>query len=212
MKKPDASNQPIRQCWMLTKLAQAHAMALANSVDLSTQHSYGSALNSWLAFVDLHEFPFEPTLETLSYFIVYMSHHINPRSVKCYLSGLVQQLEPDYPSIRDLRNSRHITKVMRGCLKMNTKAISQKSALSLDDVRLICDRIKHSVSHDDLLFMAMLSTVVMCRLRFPGPSWLCQAISSPSHRKPSLRLHAAHGSGINFQKPGAAAQAAALGG
>ena len=73
MKKPVASNQPVRQCWTLTELAQAHVMALANSVDLSTQQSYGSALNSWLAFVTLHEFPFEPTLETLSYFIVYMS-------------------------------------------------------------------------------------------------------------------------------------------
>ena len=158
MKKPDASNQPIRQRWTLTKLAQAHATALANSVDLSTQQSYGSALNSWLAFVNLYKFPFEPTLETLSYFIVYMSHHINPRSVKCYLSGLVQQLEPDYPAIRELRNSRHITKVMRGCLKMNTKAVSRKNALSLDDIHRVCDRFTRSDSHDDLLFMALLST------------------------------------------------------
>ena len=157
MKKPIASNQPVRQHWMLTELAQAHVMALANSVDLSTQQSYGSALNSWLAFVTLHEFPFEPTLETLSYFIVYMSHHINPHSVKCYLSSLVQQLEPDYPTIWDLQNSRHIAKVMRGCLKMNTKAVSQKSALTLDNLRLVCDRFKHTTSHDDLLFMALLS-------------------------------------------------------
>ena len=158
MKKPDASNQPNRQRWTLTKLAQAHATALSNSVDLSTQQSYGLALNSWLAFVNLHEFPFEPTLETLSYFIVYMSHHINPQSVKCYLSDLVQQLEPNYPTIRDLRNSRHITKVMCSCLKMNTKAVSRKSTLSLDDVCLVCDRFKHSISHNDLLFVAMLST------------------------------------------------------
>ena len=97
-------------------------------------------------------------LETLSYFIVYMSHHINPHSVKCYLSGLVQQLELDHPAIRDFHNSRHITKVMRGCLKMNTKAVSRKSTLSLDDVRLVCDRFKHSISHNNLLFVAMLLT------------------------------------------------------
>ena len=76
------------------------------------------------------------------------------------------QLEPDYPAIRDLRNSRHITKVMQGCIKMNTKAISRKSALTLDDVRLVCDRFKSSTSHDDLLFVALLTT------GFHGLLWL----------------------------------------
>ena len=112
MNHQKVSRQPIRQPWTLTELTQGHASALANSIDLSTRQSYGSALNSWLAFVEMHHFPFEPTLETLSYLIVYMSHHINPHSVKSYLSGLVQQLEPDYPAIRQLRSSRHIAKVM----------------------------------------------------------------------------------------------------
>ena len=106
------SRQPNWQPWTVTELANGEALALANSVDSSTQRTYRSALNSWLAFVELHHFPLEPTLKTLSYFIVYMSHHINPCSVKAYLSGLVQQLEPDYPTIRELRSSWHITKVM----------------------------------------------------------------------------------------------------
>ena len=41
---------------------------------------------------------------------------------------------------------------------MNTKAVSQKSALTLDNLRLVCDRFKHTISHDDLLFVALLST------------------------------------------------------
>ena len=41
---------------------------------------------------------------------------------------------------------------------MNTKAVSRKSALTLDNLRLVCDRFKHTTSHDDLLFMALLST------------------------------------------------------
>ena len=153
-----ASKQPIRQPWTLTELTQGHASALANSIDLSTRQSYGSALNSWLAFVEMHHFPFEPTLETLSYFIVYMSHHINPRSVKSYLSGLVQQLEPDYPAIQQLRSSQHITKVMRGCLRMNTKAITRKEALSLNDLRFVNDKLQLSPMHDNLLFIALLAT------------------------------------------------------
>ena len=47
---------------------------------------------------------------------------------------------------------------MQGSLKMNMKAISRKSALTLDDLRLVCDRFKHTTSHDDLLFVALLST------------------------------------------------------
>lgn len=150
--------QRIQQAWTLTELAQGRAQALANSVDLSTRRAYGSALNSWIAFVELHHFPFEPNLETLAYFIVFMSHHINPRSVKSYLSGLVQQLEPDFPAIRQLRASRHINKVMRGCLKMNTKAVTRKNALTLDDLRFVADRFQLSTSHDDFLFTAMLVT------------------------------------------------------
>jgi hypothetical protein len=158
MKHPKVSWQPARQPWALTELARGEAMALANSVAPSTQQAYGSALNSWLAFVEMHHFPFEPSLETLSYFIVYMSHHINPRSVKSYLSGLVQQLEPDYPAIRDLRSSRHISKVMRGCLKMNTKAITRKNALTLNDLQFINHKFRLSSAHDDLLFVALLNT------------------------------------------------------
>ena len=89
-----------------------------------------------------------------------MSHHINPRSVKSYLSGIVQLLdsEPDYPAIRDIQSSNLVTKVMRGCLKMNTKAVTRKDALSLCDLQSISNRFLSSSSHDNLLFAALLST------------------------------------------------------
>jgi len=112
------SRQPKRWPWTIDELKHVRAMALANAVDHSTCHLYGSALNSWLVFVQMHHFPIEPNTETLSFFIVYMSHHINPRSVKSYLSGLVQQLELEFPSIHNIRSSRFINKVMCGCLKL----------------------------------------------------------------------------------------------
>jgi hypothetical protein len=59
--------------------------------------TYSSALNSYLAFTRLHNFPTEPTEDTLSFFVVFMSRHINPRSVSTYLSGIAQQLEPFFP-------------------------------------------------------------------------------------------------------------------
>jgi len=110
--------QPTRKPWALNDLRRGRALALSHSVDHSTCQVYSSALNSWLAFANMHHFPIEPTINMLSYFIVYMSSHISPRSVKSYLSGLVQQLEPDFPSIREIWSSRLISKVMRGCLKI----------------------------------------------------------------------------------------------
>ena len=158
MKQQKVSRQPVRQPWTLKELAQGRALALANSVDKTTLQTYKSALNSWLAFVEIHHFPFEPTIDTLSFYIVFMSHHINPRSVKSYLSGIIQLLEPDYPAIRDIRSSNLVTKVMCGCLKMNTKAVTRKDALSLCNLQSISNRFLSSSSHDNLLFAALLST------------------------------------------------------
>ena len=90
------SRQSKRQPWIVEELKQGWATVLASAVDRSTHKSYTSALNSWISFVEMHHFPIEPNSEILSFFIVYMSHHINPRSVKSYLSGLVQQLELEF--------------------------------------------------------------------------------------------------------------------
>jgi hypothetical protein len=131
---------------------------MSNSVDISTQQTYGSALNSWLAFANMHHFSLEPTTDTLSFYIVYMCHHINPRSVKTYLSGLVQQLEPEFPAIREIRTSPIVTKVMKGCLKLQTKSIKRKEPLSISDLHYLNTRFQSSPSHDDLLFLTILST------------------------------------------------------
>ena len=153
-----SSRQPLRQAWTIETLVHERATAIANAVDRSTQRTYGSALNSWIAFTEMHDFPFEPTIDSLTFFIVYMSHQISPRSVKTYLSGLVQQLEPEFPSIRNLRASRLVSKVMRGCLKMRGQEIQRKKALSIADLRFLTQQIDWPCDHDDLLFVAILYT------------------------------------------------------
>jgi hypothetical protein len=92
------SRQPARETWSRDKLVHERAIALGQAIDSSTLNTYTSALNSYLTFVRLHNFPVNPTPETLSFFTVYMSHHINPRSVTSYLSGICQQLEPTSPT------------------------------------------------------------------------------------------------------------------
>ena len=174
-----SSRQPRRQPWTLETFVRERAYAIRNSLDLSTRRTYSSALNSWIAFVNMHNFPIEPTQDSLSFFIVFMSHHIEPRSVKSYLSGLVQQLEPDFPSIREIRSSSLITKVLKGCMKLKSKPIRRKEALTIADLRYLNEKYRHRQSHDDLLFVALIFSGFFGLLRlgdmtFPDDPNICE--------------------------------------
>ena len=158
MVNPPSSRQPPRRPWTMETFIREREMAMTNSLDLSTRRTYSSALNSWIAFTDMHHFSLEPTPDTLSFFIVYMSHHISPRSVKSYLSGLVQQLATDFPSIRETRASSIVTKTMKGCLKSLSKPIQRKVPLTESDLRYVESRFRNALSHNDLLFVALIVT------------------------------------------------------
>ena len=90
------ARQPAKEVWSRERLIHERAIALGNVLDCSTLSNYSSALNSYLNFVKLHGFPVDPTPETLSFYTVYMCHHVNPRSVNTYLSGISQQLEAHF--------------------------------------------------------------------------------------------------------------------
>jgi len=100
----------------------------------STWKNYGSALNSYLNFIKMHDFPLEPTSETLSLFTVYMSHHIKLNSVATYLSGICQQLEPYFPNVRSAWNSALVHCTLQGCRHLHAVPTSRKRALTLEDL------------------------------------------------------------------------------
>src|ERR1700678_99965 len=160
-----SSRQPHRQPWTLETFVRERAYAISNSLDLSTRQTFFSALNLWCAFVNMHNFSIEPTQDSLSFFIVYMSHHIEPRSVKSYLSGLVQQLEPNFPNIRNIRSSPLISKVLKGCLKLKSKPIRRKEALVIADLCFLNEKYRFKRSHDDLFFIALLFSGFFSLLR-----------------------------------------------
>jgi hypothetical protein len=152
------ARQPVREIWTRERLVHERAIALGNVLDKSTLSNYSSALNSYLNFVKLHDFPVEPTPETLSFYTVYMSHYINPRSVNTYLSGISQQLEIHFPAAKAARNSTLVRRTFQGCSRMKGKATIRKRALTTDDLQLVIDHYQNSTLHDDLLFVAMLLT------------------------------------------------------
>jgi hypothetical protein len=143
----------------MDRLLRECAIALGNTIEPATLRTYNSALTSYLTFIRAHNLPTSPSEDTLSFYVVYMSHHISPRSVTTYLSGIVQQLEPFYPLIRDIRNSKLVQRTLQGCLKSLAQPTRCKCALTISDLSIILTHFNNTPpSHDDLLFLSMLFT------------------------------------------------------
>ena len=149
----------------MDRLLRERAIALGQAIDTSTLNSYSSALNSYLSFVRIHDLPVEPTPDTLSFFAVFMSHHIDPQSVSNYLSGICQQLEPYFCNVRLARRSPLVERTMKGCLRLQGTATKRKRALTFSDLQKVIDELDHSTLHDDLLFKTMLLTGFFALMR-----------------------------------------------
>ncbi len=78
-----------REPWPHEQLLFERALALSQARALQTRSSYSTALRSYLSFCDRQHLPIAPSPDTLSLFVAYESHHIDPCSVKAYLSGIV---------------------------------------------------------------------------------------------------------------------------
>ncbi len=113
----------------------------------------------------MHHLPIQPTPDTLSFYIVYMSHHIQPQSVKSYLSGICAELEVNWPEIREIRSSRIVTRTLAGCIKLLGQPATRKCALTEQDLSSVLQSLPSSPSHDDLLFVGILFTGWYCLLR-----------------------------------------------
>ncbi|PPR03806.1 hypothetical protein CVT26_000980, partial [Gymnopilus dilepis] len=141
------ARQPKRSPWSAERLVRERAIALAAFIDKSTSDGYGSALNSYLEFVKIHERPVDPTADTLSFYVVFMSHHIEPKSVGTYL-----ELEPYFPEIRETRNSLLVRRTLRGCKRLYSQPTKRKHPLTLADLQRVIEHYHDSKDHDDLLF------------------------------------------------------------
>ena len=159
------SCQPPQAVWPRDRLLRERAIALGLVINVSTLNCYGSALNSYLTFVRLHHLPVEPTPDTLSFFIVFMSRHIEPCSVSSYLSGICQQLEPYFEDVRRNRHTPLVERTMKGCLRLYSSPTKRKCALTLCDLKTVLFALSLSTAHDDLLFKSMLLTGFFALMR-----------------------------------------------
>jgi hypothetical protein len=184
--EPILSRQPIRQPWTNERLIHERAIALGHAIDRSTKSSYNSGTNSYLTFCHLHHRPIDPTPETLSFFTVFMSHHINPKSVDNYLSGVCNNLEGFFPEIRTARNSPLVSRTLAGCKRLHGRPSRRKRALTRNDLLSVHNDLTHSPSHDDKLFLTQLLSGFSGLLRLGELVWP-DKIAHRSYRKLSLR-------------------------
>jgi hypothetical protein len=152
------SRQPHRDAWTMERLVNERSISLGYSLDTSSFGTYTSALNSYLTFCNIHKFPVDPTQDTLSFYVVFLSSHIKPDSVNSYLSGICRQLEPFYPDIRRDRKSMLVSRTMTGCLRRFGSPVNRKSPLSHANLLFILDSMVSQPSHDQLLFAALVVT------------------------------------------------------
>ncbi|KAG1769361.1 hypothetical protein EDD22DRAFT_754753, partial [Suillus occidentalis] len=103
-----------------------------------------------------HHFPVEPTPDTLSFYIVYMCQHIQPRSVECYLSGIVSQLEPYFPSVRNIRQSQLVKRSLQGSARRFGRPVLRKQPLLREDLVRVINTLPRPWSYDDHLWVAQL--------------------------------------------------------
>src|SRR5260221_12230953 len=110
------------------------AWVMGGSLKWAMTKAYASAFLSYTTFCKQHHFPIQPTPDTLSFYIVYMSHYIQPQSVKSYLSGICSKLELNWPEVREIRSSCIVTRTLAGCIKLLSQPAHHKRALSEMDL------------------------------------------------------------------------------
>ena len=152
------SRQPHRDAWTIERLINERSISLGFSLKLSPFGAYTSALNSYLTFCNLHNLPVDPTQDTLSFYIVFLSTYIKPDSVNAYLSCICRQLEPFFPEVRRNRSSMLVSCTMTGCMRRFGSPVLRKSPLSHTNLLFILDSLISQPSHNDLLFIAITLT------------------------------------------------------
>ncbi|KIY52846.1 hypothetical protein FISHEDRAFT_34141 [Fistulina hepatica ATCC 64428] len=181
------ARQPLHAPWTLERLRIERSIAIGASIDLSSHAAYSSALQSYLAFCRSHNFPVDPTADTLSFFIVYMSHHIKPSSVNSYLSGICSQLEPYFPDVRHTHSNQLVRRTLTGCHKLYSSPTTSKRPLHRQELLHLSHTFPRADSFNNTLWWAQLLVGFYGLLRL-GELVVPDQVSLRDHHKFIRRL------------------------
>jgi hypothetical protein len=195
------SRQPQRKPWPLSRLLHERAVTMGMVLEWSSITAYNSHLNSYLTFCCIHDRPINPTVDTLSFFIVYMSAHIRPNSVVVYLAGVCNCLESEFPEVCQHRTNPIVKCTLAGCLHRAQQQPSCKPPLHLTNIYHVFQLPTSTPSHDELLFTALLGTGFFTLMRLGELVWP-DTIQLQSYRKVILRQTLAiNTNGYSFTLP-----------
>lgn len=154
------ARQPQREAWPHEKLVHERAIALNHALDKSTGTTYTSHLQSYLSFCKLHNFPVDPTPDTISFYIVYMAKHISPKSLPSYLSGIASKVEHVFPDVRNNMKAPIVRRTLHGCMRLNPTITQRKRPLDYSDLHRLLQTIGigDEASYEDVLFAAITFT------------------------------------------------------
>ena len=148
------SRQFLWSAWTKEHLVHECAIALGHSIKLSTYTTYYLALQSYLIFCKLHNFPIDSTPDMLSFYTIYMCHHIQPCSVGSYLLGICNQLEPYFPHVQTVCTLALVSYTLTGAQKYLSMPTTWKKPLSIENLLVIIQLYPHS-GYDDTLFLIL---------------------------------------------------------
>jgi len=184
---PSRSRQPARDTWPQERLLHERAVVQGHASDPTTAVTYCSYLQSYLTFFKIHNFPIDPTADTLSFYVVFMAHHIKPQSFTSYLSGICNSLEPYFPSVCAIRNGALVSRMLARMKKL-WGGSDRKRKWPLTEQGLIAIlECFNSGNFNDLLFIPMMLTTFHALLRVGELTMP----DSPAHRS-SLKTIMCH--------------------
>src|SRR5882724_3062938 len=103
--------------------------------------------------------------KTLSFYVMFMCHHINLWLVTAYLSGICNTLEPHFENVQKVHLHPVVTQILSRMKKMRRNiAFKRKCALMSSDLEALFDHYD-SGEHDDTLFLTIALTgfhVLLC--------------------------------------------------
>lgn len=161
----------LRVPWSQERLEQEQSIALSAVLEAASHASYSSALNSYTDFCSQHNFPLEPTPETLSFYVMYMCHHIQTKSVKSYLSGICNRLQTIYPKVCNSHKHKLVVNTLCGSTKLCAIATSCKRAITCTELAGICIKLNACHLHNDKLFLVILLTGFHGLMRLGELTW-----------------------------------------
>src|SRR5882724_3200104 len=147
------SRQPAHTAWSNEHLLRECSLALGHAIEHSTSITYTSHLQSYLSFCKLHDRPIIPTIDTLSFYVVFMCHHINPKSVTAYLSGICNSLEPHFPDVCKIHLDPLVVCMLAGMKKLRRgQTVCHQCPLTEEDLIVLFARFDTG-DYDDCLFL-----------------------------------------------------------